>query len=344
MKLSMPAAVCGCLLVLAGYSSTLSAQGAPGGPRAARVLATDLKFEHETSRVEAVGTAEALHSVVLYPAVADRVVAVHFKPGDRVSKGQVLLELDARRQKVAVERATILLADAERTVERLTDSRKRGAIAQSQLDDAVTQRDLAKVQLDEAKVELQDRSVLAPFDGVVGLTEVEVGDRINLQTAITSIDSRAQLYVNFRAPEAALDMLHAGASLTLKPWQSQGIEIQAKIAELDSRIDTTSRTLAVRAIIDNQSDVYRPGMSFRVELNMQGDKHAVVPEVALAWGANGAYVWVAREGKAQRVEVQIKQRLKGRLLVSGALGEDEQLITEGIQSLREGQAVTIANG
>ncbi|WP_245921444.1 efflux RND transporter periplasmic adaptor subunit [Bowmanella denitrificans] len=344
MKLFMPAAVCGCLMLLCGiFSAGVSAQAGPAA-RPAKVLTSTLEFERQSSRVEAVGTTEALQSVVLYPAVADRVVAVHFQPGDRVVKGQLLLELDARRQKVAVERAKILLADAERTVVRLQENRKRGAIAQSELDDAVTQRDLAKVQLDEANTELQDRQVIAPFDGVLGLTDVEVGDRINLQTAITSIDNRTQLFVNFRAPEAALGLLQSGATLNLRPWQNQEQEIPARIVQIDSRVDSASRTIGVRAIIDNTQDNFLPGMSFRVALHIEGDSHAVIPEVALSWGANGAYVWVARENKAERIEVQIKQRLKGRLLVSGALREGEQLITEGIQSLRDGQTVMAANG
>src|SRR5690606_17090792 len=119
------------------YSDAAEAQ-AWGSDRATRVVTEQITFERERNRVDAVGTAEALNSVVLYPAVADRVVEVTFKPGDRVEEGDVLVRLDARRQEVAVARATIELMDAERTVERLRTSREQGAIPQSELDEAVT--------------------------------------------------------------------------------------------------------------------------------------------------------------------------------------------------------------
>jgi RND family efflux transporter MFP subunit len=177
--------------------------------RPANVIIAPISFEKKTSRVEAVGTAEAIQSVVVYPAVADKVTAVNFLPGQYVQEKEVLLELDSRRQKVALERVTIQLADAERSVIRLQESREKGAIAQSDLDDAMTARDLLKVQLTEVKTELEDRTVRAPFSGVVGLTDVEQGDRIGLQTAITTIDNREQLLINFNAPEASLPILLA---------------------------------------------------------------------------------------------------------------------------------------
>lgn len=342
MKFFLPA-LCGCgLLFMSLASHQTVAQVRESRP--VQVVVKPVQFEHERTRVEAVGTAEAERSVVLYPAVADRVTAVNFKPGDKVEKGQVLVQLDARRQRVALDRAKILLEDAERTVSRLADSRKQGAIPQSQLDDAVTLRDLAKVELAQARTELEDRQVVAPFDGVVGLTDVELGDRITLQTAITSIDSRRSLFINFRAPEAALDLLLSQATLSVQPWQSPDAPLEAKVAEVDSRIDSETRTVRARAVIDNKDDQYRPGMSFRVNLELAGRQYAAIPEAALLWGATSAYVWKVEQGKAKQVDIQIRQRLQGRLLVSGDLARDDVLIVEGVQSLRDGQAITYSAG
>ncbi|MCC5451053.1 efflux RND transporter periplasmic adaptor subunit [Rheinheimera sp. UJ51] len=321
------------------FFSPAQAQQARGG-QAAQVIVMPLSFEQQSSRIEAVGTAEAVRSVVIYPAVADKVTAVNFLPGQFVEQGDVLLQLDDRRQQVAVDRATIQLADAERTVNRLQESRQRGAIAQSDLDDAITNRDLLKVQMAEAKTNLEDRTVRAPFSGVVGLTDVEAGDRITLQTPITTLDNREQLLVNFVAPEAALPILSAQGSVSLQPWLSQGETIAALISQVDSRIDTANRSIRARALLDNAQDQYRPGMSFRVILELKGDSYAVVPEAALLWGATSAYVWLMQDNKAVRVDVQIMQRLSGRLLVAGALNAGDMLIVEGVQSLRNGQAVT----
>ncbi|MDX1537868.1 efflux RND transporter periplasmic adaptor subunit [Arsukibacterium sp.] len=329
-------------IITAGSGLSAQAQSRGEG-RAARVISMPVEFERQSSQIEAVGSAEAIQSVVIYPAVADKVTAINFIPGQKVQRGDILLELDARRQRVAVDRARIQLADAERTVERLTRSRQQGAIAQNELDIAITARDLLKVALAEAETELADRTVRAPFAGVVGLTDIEVGDRITQQTAITTLDNREQLLINFRAPETALAMLQQQPSITLQPWQGAAIDLQAQISQVDSRIDNINRTIRVRALLDNSADVYRPGMSFRVTLEVQGEAYAVVPEAALLWGATGAYVWLEQDGKAKKIDVQIKQRLSGRLLVAAELAEGDMLITEGVQSLRAGQSVQAAN-
>ncbi len=329
------------LLVVLVTASHVKAQSSSGS-RTANVITTPISFEKKMSRVEAVGTAEAVQSVVLVPAVADKVTVVNFLPGQYVQKNDVLLELDSRRQKVALQRVTIQLADAERTVKRLRGSRENGATTQSDLDNAITTRDLLKVQLREVETDLEDRKVIAPFSGVVGLTDVEPGDRIGLQTAITTIDHREQLLINFKAPEAALPILQANASVELESWQSQGDRIKADITEVDSRINLADRSIRVRALLDNRADLYRPGMSFRVTIQLAGDEYAVIPEASLMWGATSAYVWLLKNGKAKKIDIQIQQRLSGRLLVSGDLKVDDQLITEGIQRLREGQSVKVA--
>lgn len=312
----------------------------PNSAQVSNVIVSPLKYENDRERIQSVGTAEALYSIVLYPAVADRVIEVLFTAGDRVKKDQILLHLDDRRQQVALERAQINLEDAKRTLNRLQESRAKGAIPQNELDDAITIHNLSKVAVQEAEVELQDRVVRAPFAGVVGFTDVEVGDRINIQTPITTLDNRSELYVNFSAPEIALPMLSAKPVLTLQPWLNTDQPVKAIISQIDSRINIENRSFRVRALLDNKQDKYRPGMSFRVELLLEGERYASIPEIALMWDATGAYVWVVEQQKAKRVDVAIKQRLAGRILVDGDLQPEQLLITEGIQRLRQGQAVS----
>lgn len=331
------------LLLVSVAVPVAHAQQRWGRDAAALVITQSLGFERTQQRVDAVGYAEAIQSIGLYPAVGDLVLEVNFKPGERVEAGQLLLRLDDRRQLVALERAKIQLADAERTVARLTTSRAQGAIAQSQLDDAVTSRDLIKVTVQEAQANLDDRRVVAPFSGVVGITDVQVGDRITPQTLITTLDRREQLYIDFEAPENALELLRNNAQLTVRPWNQQAAAYEAEILEIDSRVNMQTRTIRVRASLSNNEDQFRPGMSFRVSLDMQGDSYAVIPEAALMWGAEAAFVWIARDDKAQRITVEIQQRLPGRVLVSGDLQLGDQLIVEGVQSLRPGQSLRYLN-
>lgn len=338
----------GCGVLLLGLLSNNSfAQFRGGADRPVNIISQPVKLEALKTAIDTIGTAEAQRSVSIFPATSDIVTDVLFKPGDYVEAGQVLLKLDDRRQTIAVERARIELADRERTLTRLKESKGRGAATQSDVDDALTQRDLAKVQLQSAITDLEDRTVKAPFAGYLGLTDIEPGDRINTTTLITTIDDRQNLFVNFSAPESALSILKSEAWVLLSPWNNRGKEVSAEIAQIDSRINIEDRTLRVRALLDNQDDLYRPGLSFKVTLQLDGQRYPVIPEAALSWGATGAYVWIVREGKAKRERVNIMQRLRGSILVDGDFSAGEELVVEGIQQLREGQAVqafATANG
>lgn len=311
------------------------------GDRQAKLVVTKpILFMNETRKVEAVGSAEAVRSIVLYPAVSDEIKEINFVPGQYIEKGKVLVRLDDRRQQIALKRAALTLEDTQRTVKRLSASYDKGAIPINELDLAKTQRDLAEVALEEARADLEDRHIVAPFDGVVGITDVEVGDRITEQTVITTLDSRSKLFINFKAPEASLPVLLNAPSVTLEPWSDKGKQVKAEIAQVDTRINEADRTLRARAVLDNSSDQFRPGMSFRVNLTIEGDRYAAIPEAALLWGATGAYIWLAEEGKAKKVDVSVHQRLRGTILVSGDVKEGDTLIAEGVQRLRTGQAIT----
>lgn len=309
--------------------------------KSANVVVEQVTMERIKQQVQAVGNAEAIRSVILYPAVGDKVTAVHFKPGDKVTAGFVLLELDSRRQKTALQEAKIKLLDTQRTLERLKQSQAKGAVPQSDVDDAKTVVELAKVTLTQAETEFEDRQIRAPFDGTMGLTDVEVGDRITPQTAIASIDDTHALYVNFNAPESAIAMLRNKGSVNVFPWQSQQA-VNAQIAYLDSRVDPQTRTLRVKAKLDNPNERFLPGMSFRVHIEVQGQSFAAVPEAALLWGATGPYVWISVNKKATRVDVKIEQRLAGRLLVSGSLKQKDTLVVEGVQRLRANQELSFS--
>jgi RND family efflux transporter MFP subunit len=326
------------------FTSTAHAQSWGGrGESKTQVLVEPLAYQAQESNIEAVGTAEAVKSIILFPAVSERVISVNFIPGQQVEKDQVLLTLYNERESVALERGKIQLKDASREYNRLVESRKKGAASQSQVDIASTQLAFAEIAVKEAEVALRERIVKAPFNGIVGFTDVEVGDRITQQTMITTLDDRKTLFINFSAPEVSLAVLSNKPEVTLTPWQNRDINISASIAQIDTRINEQDRTIRVRAKLDNSEDRYRPGMSFRVKLSVKGQEYAAIPETALLWGATGAYVWQMFDGKANRVDVQIQERLRGTILVIGEFNAEAMLVVEGVQQLRQGQSLEAIN-
>lgn len=304
-----------------------------------RVIVEPIVYESEQTRVEAVGTSRAIRSVELHPESSGEVVAVNFKPGQRVARGDVLVELDARDAVLAVELAEVRLKDAERLYERYRQTGSSGAVLPTTIDAAQTQAEAARIELDKARVTLDHRSIEAAFDGHVGITDIDAGDRVEPGTLITTLDDRSALLVSFEVPEALIGKLEVGDRVALGTWADRDDRLRGEIVDIGSRIDPATRTFAARARVDNADDELRPGMSFRVRIEINGAEFPVVGETAVQWGAEGAYVWHVDAGVAKRVPVNIVQRNKGRVLVDAELDRGALIVVEGIQRMREGIAV-----
>jgi RND family efflux transporter MFP subunit len=328
------------LLALSGCAEEQQGGASPMAARQVPVIAEPIGYEYARTRVEAVGTSRAVLSAELYPATSGEVVAVHFEPGQAVREGDVLIELDRREQALAVRAARLRLEDAERLYDRYVRSRDSGAVLPTTLDAARTAAETARVELERALLALEDRSIEAVFDGHVGVTEVDPGDRIGTETLITTLDDRSSLLVSFDIPEAFIGELAVGDAVRLETWSSSMPGVTGEIVDIGSRVDPRNRTFVARARVENDDDTLRPGMSFRVNVEMQGERYAVIPETGVQWGVGGAYVWSIVDGNAVRVPVQVVQRREGRVLVDGEFDGGDLIVVEGSQSMRDGVAVS----
>ena len=322
----------------ADQTSTRFGDQSSGAPVVtAPVLLTDLN-----ERLTSVGTARALKSVVIYAENSGRVTAVNIKADSLVAEAQTLLQLDDRDERLAVELATVQLADAERLVRRyITVNTQDMNIPESQLDDARAAVDTARIALAQAQVALDRRQIRAPFRGKVGITEVDVGDRIDTSTMVTTIDDRSVLLVNFSVPEVYVERVTRGTPVAVRLWDAADIAAQGEITAVDSRIDINSRSFIARAAIDNTEDQFRPGMAFEISVDASRGQYLSVPDVAVQWGADGAYVWVVAEGRAVRREIRLVKRIAGSILVEGELTEGESVVIEGVQAVRAGAALQV---
>jgi len=309
------------------------------GSRAIPVLLEPVALEPERTRIEAVGTSRAIRSVTLYPATTGEVVAVHFKANQPVSAGDILVELDRRDAELALALAKVQVADAERLLNRYERTKGRGTFPPSTIDSARTALAAARIAQQRAAIALEDRSIEAPFAGFVGITEIEPGHRIDPDTVITTLDDRSALLVSFKVPELFFERLSVDETVSIAPWTARGAPVEGRIVDIGARIDPVSRTFVVRAQVPNPQDRLRPGMSFRVGLERAGVLYPVVPEVAVQWGGDGAYVWAVQDAKARQVGVDIVQRRAGRVLVDASLEDGASIVVEGVQRMREGQPV-----
>lgn len=315
-----------------------------GGKRerdAVAVVAQDMQTLPEQIRIEAIGSARAAVSAQIFPEGSGRVTRVLFSAGDFVQQGEPLVEVDARRERLAVEAAQVQVREAEQLLSRYRRIEDTGAISESQIEAGETAVASARVALEQAKTVLDDRTVRAPFSGHIGLTEIDRGDRIDPSTPIAQLDRRSTLYVDFSAPEAIFNQLRPGQTVEVTPFAVSGGPIEARVVATDTRISRDSRDFIVRAAIPNEGDDLRPGMSFRVVFARNGEARPAVPEQAIVWGSEGSYLFVVRGGRAHRVPVTITSRREGLAFVDGKLSPDERVIVEGVQKVRDEQDIRL---
>lgn len=318
-----------------------SAQTRPAAEAGVPVVVVPAGAGDDVLTVDAVGTGLALRSATLRPAVAGEVASLHFRAGDRVRSGQRLLQLVDRRERLAADLAAAELDIARRLLARYAGTEGSGAVPGSVIDEVRADLRRAEIALAQAREAVAERVLRAPFDGVVGLPQVDPGDRVTADTVVASLDDRRRLQLAFELPEPYLARVRLGHPVQATSVAFAGRRFEGRVTQIDSRLAEDTRALQLRAELPNAEDLLRPGQSFRVRLSLPGPAHLQVPELALQWGRDGGHVWVLREGKAVQVPAQLVRRLDGTVLIDAALQPGEPVIVEGVQRLRPGRAVQV---
>lgn len=313
-----------------------------------KVIVKPVEFTENNRTFETIGTGQAKLSAEIYPAVEDEVVAVNFNLQQKVKKGDVLVKLDDREEKLAVRLREVELKDARALLNRYEEAVKEGAVPQSQVDTTKAEYEAARVALDQAKLDLAYHEITAPFDGYVGIPTIDIGDRIGPQTMITGLDQRDMLYIHFEVPETLVGQLHQAMQdkqeITLRTPSFPQREFTGTISAIEGRVNEDSRTITTRVVIDNKDDLLRPGMSFSTKWVIKGDKFATVPEIALQWAKEGSFIWLIRNGKAEKVMTSVKARKSGNVLLEGDINDGDQVVVEGLQRLKPDSDVQILGG
>lgn len=318
-------------------------QGTKGA--APKVLVETVRLESTASTFNAVTTGWADKSAEVYAVVDEKVTKVFFKPQQKVKRGELLVQQDDREEQLALRLAEVQLKNTRSLLERYQQAVGKGAVPQTQVDSAQADFEAAKVAVDQARLAISNHQIRAPFNGVVGITNIDPGQRIGPGVLVTGVDSREIIYFDFDVPEAIVGQLNASQlgqiEVTATTPAVAGQVFKAEVVALDSRLNVEKRTLRVRANIKNPEDLLRPGMSFSVEMAVKGQMLAAVPEIALQWDREGSYVWMVRDGKADRVNVRVADRREGKVFLDGKIQEGELVVVEGGLRLSEGAVVEL---
>jgi RND family efflux transporter MFP subunit len=286
--------------------------------------------------LEAIGAARSSKAATLVSETAGLVVDVRIEAGKEVKAGDVLLRLDDEAQRIALARARAQFPAAKANAERFAALQKEDAASRLEADTADNEYRAAEADLRAAEFALSQRTIRAPFDGVIGLTAVQRGDYLRVGDVVTTIDDPRSLVIEFTAPQEAAAAVRIGQSVEARLAGGTGATLTGAVSAIDSRIDPISRTLRIEATFTGASDIL-PGATYAVRTTNEGAPALAVPGLAVQWDRTGAYVWkLAADGGASRASVSILQRNDDIAIISGDIAEGDRVVVEGADRVRPG--------
>ncbi|TMM47428.1 efflux RND transporter periplasmic adaptor subunit [Colwellia ponticola] len=291
--------------------------------------------------VEAVGTARANEQVIITSKYSDVIDEIYFDDGQLINKGAMLVKLNNQEEIAKVNELSANLSESQAHLKRLTELLSSRATSKSLVDQQEAKTKAIEAQLTSASAKLNDLTIRAPFTGVLGFREVSKGAYIDSGDVITSLDDLSVIKVDFYLPERLLTNIHVGQQVTAVNSAYRDRNFIGKITAIDSRIDSSTRSIKVRAIIANKALKLRPGMLININVLQQVEKILQLPESAIIPIEDKHYVFVVNEEKAVRKSIEIGRRHPGMVEVISGLVENEQVVVEGALKLRDGSAVSI---
>ena len=323
--------------------------GAQGPAKPVMVEATKVRQMTMRDDAEAVGSLRSRRSVVLRPEISGRITQLNFSDGQRVRKGQLLVQLDDQLPRAQVQQSRAELSIARANHKRNQELVAQGFISQRSVDESAANLEVAEAKLALAEATAQRLRILAPFDGVAGIRGVNVGDYLKDGADIVNVEDLDAVYVDFRLPERLQNKVKTGQTARVAFDALPGVQYSAVVLAINPQIDADGRSLAVRGCIDNRRLQLRPGMFARVTAVFGERSDAnVVPEEAIV--PDGAAPYVLRvvagteEGSqvAKRTPVRLGARTPGFVEVVEGLSPMDVVVTAGQQRLqRDGMAVRV---
>ena len=327
-----------------GKASSSGRAGAPNGKGGVAAVAVvtahpaKKEFAHE---VEALGTLRANESVDITAKVADRVAAIHFKEGQQVRKGDVLVELDNTEARADLAAAEAAASDSRSQYKRSQELFQTKALSEAQLDQLQATLLANEARVAAARSRLADRVIIAPFNGRVGLRNVSLGGLVNPGGVITTLDDLSVVKLDFAVPEIFLSTLQPGLTVEAHSTAYPKESFAGRVASVATRVDPTTRAVTIRALIDNRDARLRPGMFMTVKLVRQEGQALMLPEQAIVPENEQQFVYVIEDGLAHKREIKIGRRRPGEVEILEGLTADDGVVIDGTLNLRDGVPVRV---
>ena len=332
---------------------TAIAKGAAFQPPPAAVTTIVAAQEEWPATLSAIGTMAAVQGVTVSADLPGTVDRITFESGRVVRAGEVLAELDTRQ-----ERAQLAAIEAQRELARLNYERMKGllserVISQAEFDQAMAQEKQTTAQVGEIQATIERKTIRAPFSGVLGIRQVNLGQYLGAGNPLVSLQSLDPIYVNFGVPQQDIPRLRVGHRVTVRAGDSGSAEFSGRVTAFDSIVDEATRNVQVQATLSNPGGKLRPGMFVQTELSLGSSRTVIaLPASAISYAPFGDSVFIVTDlkgenGQSYRGVRQQFVKLGGArgdqiAVISGVTPGDE-VVTSGVFKLRNGAAVQVNN-
>jgi membrane fusion protein (multidrug efflux system) len=340
------AAVFGAIFGWKYYVGQQMAAAQSGGPPPATVAVSQVRTERWQPYLDAVGSLVAVAGIEVTNEVAGKINAIRFESGQEVAQGDVLLELDSQS-----DRAQLRGLQAEERLARLRFQRterllKQNSASQSDYDEALATLDGAKAAVSAQQALIDKKQIQAPFDGLLGIRRVDLGEFLAPGSPIVPLEALDPIYTDFSLPERELARVRVGQRVEVSVQAFPGQTFTGEVSAIDPGVQVATRSLRLRATLENPDKRLRPGMFAEVRVLLEADEELLtIPRTAVTYNPYGDSVFlvVERDGQpvAQRRQIKTGDAREGRVEVLSGLEDGDRVVTAGQVKLRNGQPLVI---
>lgn len=328
------------------------AMGAAWQPPPEAVTTVVAKSASWDRTVSAIGSIVAVHGVSLSADLPGVVEKISFESGQKVREGDLLVKLDTRQEVAQLESARAKLQLAEYDLNRIKGLREQGIVAQADLDSAVATQQQAKAGTAEIEATIARKTIRAPFSGVLGIRQINLGQYLKAGDPIVSLQSLDPIYAHFSVPQQEVTQVHVGSDVRVG---ADGLteDLTGKVTAIDATADPDTRNVQIQATLANPGHVLRPGMFARAKVLLP-EKNEVVPlpSSAVLYAPYGDSVFIVetmqgKDGKdykgVRQQVVQLGPSRGDQIAVLSGVKPGEEVVTSGVFKLRNGAAVLVNN-
>jgi len=349
-------AVLGLFLILAGIKAfQIVTMVTTKHPVPVETVTSALVKEEDWAPVlSSVGSVSAVEGAIVSAELGGTVSEIKFQNGALAKKGEVLAKLDASAEEAQLHSAEADLELARKDLERSRDLATRKVISKAELDSAESKFKQKEGSVDQMRSMITKKEVRAPFDGQLGIRQVNVGQTINPGQQVVPLQALEPMYVDFAIPQQRLPQLSTGLEVRVKSDVVGGRDFVGKLTAINSTVDPVTRNVSLQATLENKEHLLRPGMFAKIDVVLP-EKHPalIIPGTAVSYAPYGDSVFVIekkKDPKTGKESQTIRQQFvrvgeaRGDLVsITTGLKAGETVVGTGVFKLRNGMAVTINN-